>query len=220
MLRADAFLFDSDGVLVDSDDSVEEAWATWARSWDLEPDDVVPQAHGTPSRQTVARFIAEPHREEALAMIDRLELELADTVRAMPGAVELLSALPPETWTIVTSGTGSLARARLRAADIPPTAALVTADDVVRGKPDPEPYVVAAALLDRPAGACAVFEDSAAGVESARAAGVLDVVGVRRLNPGIDFLVPDLRAVTVEGRSLRLDPQPLPAGGTFGPRPR
>jgi sugar-phosphatase len=204
VLDAEAFLFDSDGVLVDSDHTVEQAWGAWSTSYDLDPDEVVLLAHGTPSRQTVDRLIAEPHRAEALAMIDRLELELADEVRALPGAVELLSALPAGTWTIVTSGTTLLAEARLRAAGLPVPAALVTADDVARGKPHPEPYLTGAAHLRRPVGVCAVFEDASAGVAAARAAGVREVVGVTRHNEGVDFFVPDLRSVSVEGGAVRV----------------
>jgi sugar-phosphatase len=204
VLHAEALLFDSDGVLVDSDASVEEAWSTWARHWDLDPDEVVPQVHGTPSRRTVARLIAGPHRDEALAMVDRLELEMADDVQALPGAVELLSSLVPGTWTIVTSGTGALARARLLAAGIPVPDVLVTADDVTHGKPDPEPYLTAAARLGRAPGVCVVFEDAEAGVAAARAAGVRHVVGVTRRHADVDAYVPDLRSVTVDGSTVRL----------------
>jgi len=204
VLRAEGLLFDSDGVLVDSDASVEEAWTTWARHWDLDPDEVVPQVHGTPSRRTVARLIAEPHQAEALAMVDRLELESADAVRALPGAVELLASLVPGTWCVVTSGTGPLARARLLAAGIPLPDVLVTADDVTRGKPDPEPYRTAADRLGRAPGACLVFEDAAPGVTAARAAGVRHVVGVTRRHLEVDAYVPDLRSVTVDGQTVRL----------------
>jgi mannitol-1-/sugar-/sorbitol-6-phosphatase len=204
VLHAEGLLFDSDGVLVDSDSSVEEAWTTWARHWDLDPEEVVAQVHGTPSRRTVARLIAEPHREEALVMVDRLELESADAVRALPGAVELLASLVPGTWSVVTSGTGPLARARLRAAGIPLPEVLVTADDVTRGKPDPEPYRTAAGRLGRAPGVCLVFEDAAPGVAAARAAGVRHVVGVTRRHLEVDAYVPDLRSVTVDGRTVRL----------------
>jgi sugar-phosphatase len=83
---------------------------------------------------------------------------------------------------------------------------LVTADDVVVGKPDPEPYLVAARGLARPPGACVVFEDAEAGVASARAAGVRHVVGVGRRNADVDAFVADLRAVRVSGTRVRLSP--------------
>ena len=203
-LPAEGLLFDSDGVLVDSDDAVETAWGQWSRHWGLDPAEVTAQVHGAPSRQTVVRLIAEADRPQALRMIDRLELELVDGARALPGAADLLASLQPGTWAIVTSGVGRLARARLAAAGIPLPPVVVTADDVSAGKPDPEPYLAAAAGLGRDPGGCLVFEDALAGVTSARAAGVGYVVGVRRRNDGIDAFVPDLRSVTVESGTVRL----------------
>lgn len=199
MLRvhAEAFLFDSDGVLVDSDAAVVSVWGSWAAHWGLDPDEVVPQVHGTPSRRTVARFVPEAHRAEALAMVDAAELALADTAVALPGAVDLLVSLPAMAWAIVTSGTGTLARARLAAAGIPAPAVLVTADDVRRGKPDPEPYLTAAAGLGRPVGSSVVFEDAAAGVASARAAGVRHVIAVGTHVDGVDGYATDLRQVRI-----------------------
>jgi len=205
VLRAEAFLFDSDGVLVDSDAAVEQAWTTWSEQWGLDPADVVPQVHGTPSRQTVGRLVAAPNRDQALQMIDDLELELAEAVRPLPGAVDLLGSLAPGTWAIVTSGTGRLARARFRAAGIPLPEVLVTADDVRMGKPAPEPYLVAASGLGRRPGDCLVFEDAEAGVRAARAAGVRHVVGVTRRQEDVDAFVGDLRSVRIEGTTVALD---------------
>ena len=51
-------------------------------------------------------------------------------------------------------------------------AGIVSSDDVVAGKPDPEGYLKALALLDVPPGSAAVFEDTEAGIAAARAAGV------------------------------------------------
>jgi len=202
VLYATGLLFDSDGVLVDSDAAVQAAWSAWATRWGLDPEVVVPQVHGTPSRQTVARLIPAPHRSEALAMIDRIELEHATEVSAMPGALELLRTLAPGTWAIVTSGTASLARARLGTVGLPQPAALVTADDVTLGKPHAEPYLTAARLLGRPPGDCLVFEDSAVGIAAARAAGVGHVVGVGKQNPHTDAFVRDLRSVVVAGTTV------------------
>ncbi len=196
VLPATTYLFDSDGVLVDSDAAVEEVWHAWALAWDLDPATVVPEVHGTPSRLTVARFVPEAHRDEALAMVDRLEVERADTVTALPGAVDLLASLQPGTWAVVTSGTGPLARTRLAAAGIAPPV-LVTADDVEHGKPAPDPYLAAAARLGSAPDACVVFEDSEPGVRAARAAEVAHVVGVTRRQEGVDAFAPDLRSIRI-----------------------
>jgi sugar-phosphatase len=193
-LPAGIILFDSDGVLVDSDASVNEAWTAWAEHYDLPTADVVEMVHGRPARQTVAHWLAGPHRQDALALIVRLELATASTVRPMRGALEAVSALEPHRWAVVTSGTSQLAAARLAAAGIPCPPVLVTADDVHNGKPAPDPYAAAARGLGRPASEAVVFEDAPAGIASARAAGAGAVVGVGRDTSrlDVDAFVPDL----------------------------
>ena len=203
-LPAEILLFDSDGVLVDSDPSVNEAWSEWADRYSLPTAAVLEMVHGRPARQTVAHWLQEPHRRDALDLIVRLELATASTVRAMPGAVESVSGLGHDRWAVVTSGTSRLAAARLAAAGIPLPRVLITADDVTRGKPAPDPYLAAARGLGRPAGAAVVFEDAPAGITSARAAGAGAVVGVGR-DTGrleVDAYVPDLSHVRFTATSV------------------
>jgi sugar-phosphatase len=198
-------LFDSDGVLVDSDASVERAWSEWARHYGLDAAAVLGKVHGHPARETVAELIPPGERPEALAFVNRLELEAAGSVRALPGAIDLLRSLPRKSWAVVTSGTGALARARLEAAGLPTPAHLITADDVARGKPEPEPYQAGAHALGILPQRCVVFEDAAVGITAARAAGVGVVVGVGRRTESedVDALVPDLSAVRY-GATLRV----------------
>jgi sugar-phosphatase len=94
--------------------------------------------------------------------IEELEASDVDGVTALPGARRLLAALPADRWAVVTSGTRAVAQARLRAAGLT-CPRLVTADDVRRGKPDPEPYLVGAAQLGVPPERCLVVEDAPAG---------------------------------------------------------
>ena len=142
-------LFDCDGVLVDSDESVTRAWSRWAHEHGLIASDVLAVVHGRRSADTVASFVAPAEQAGALALIDRYEVEAALDVRAVPGAKELLASCPVEAWGVVTSGRRELALARLAAAGLPTPAVLVTADDVRRGKPDPEGYLAAAAVTSR-----------------------------------------------------------------------
>jgi mannitol-1-/sugar-/sorbitol-6-phosphatase len=175
-LPCSAVLFDCDGVLVDSDASVLAAWSRWAREFGLDPAAVIPVVHGRRSADTVAELIAAPRRAAAAALIDRFEVEDAASVRAIAGAVTLTQSVPR--WAVVTSGHRELAVARLRAAGIAVPEVLVTADDVERGKPDPEGYLAAARHLGVPAAETIVLEDAAAGIAAARAAGVSAVVAV------------------------------------------
>lgn len=101
---------------------------------------------------------------------------------AIPGAAELLGGLPPGRWAIVTSCGTRLARGLVAHAGLPEPAALVSADDVTRQKPDPECYLLAAQRLRVPAGRCVVLEDSTHGEQAARAAG-MDVIRVGAERP-------------------------------------
>ena len=197
LLACEGILFDNDGVLVDSDASVLRAWSSWAVARGLDPAVVVPMVHGRKSRETVALLIAEPDRAAALADIDARELADATQVSALPGAVALIDSMPAERWAIVTSATRPLGSARLAAAGIQNPNCLVSADDVSRGKPDPEGYLAAASALGFPPSAVIVIEDSPAGILAARAAAVGAVVGVgeRALSAGADVVVRDLRDV-------------------------
>jgi sugar-phosphatase len=130
-------LFDADGVLVDSDASVHMSWRHWAHRWELDPGAVVGTVHGRRSADTVALLIAHADRPRALADIDRFEVEDAGGVTALPGAAELLGALPEGSWAVVTPGRRELATARLAAAGLPASQVLICAEDVAMGKPDP-----------------------------------------------------------------------------------
>jgi len=205
-LACRGLLFDCDGVLVDSLASVTAAWSRWALELGLEPAAVNSLVHGRRSVDTVAMVVPEEHRAERLAQIDRYEIEDAATVRAIPGAAALLASLPADRWAVVTSGRADLALARLRAAGLPCPDALVTADDVAQGKPDPEGYRKAAERLGVPTAATVVVEDMPVGISAARAAGAGAVVGVgqRSADGAPDVVVADLRSLRWTGEGLEV----------------
>jgi mannitol-1-/sugar-/sorbitol-6-phosphatase len=95
-----------------------------------------------------------------------------DGITPMPGAVRLLASIPADRWAVVTSGTRAVALGRIAAAGLPEPAALVAADDVTAGKPDPEPYLRGAGLLGVLPRRCLVIEDAMSGVRAAAAAGI------------------------------------------------
>jgi sugar-phosphatase len=202
LARITALVFDCDGVLVDSQASVERAWRRWALVFNLDPDRVAETAHGQPARATVVAYLGPAEADVALARISDHELGDARSVRAIPGAAELLAALPPDRWAIVTSASRSLASARLAAARLPAPRILVTADDVDRGKPAPDGYRMAIRRLGVAAPQVAVFEDHVNGVRAAREAeaGIVVRVGPEGLPDGEDVTVPDLRGVSWDGR--------------------
>jgi mannitol-1-/sugar-/sorbitol-6-phosphatase len=165
-----AILFDLDGVLIDSTRSVDRQWRAWAREKGIEEEKVMAIAHGVRSIEVI-RAVA-PHLDapSEVQWLERHEAEDQIDVTVMPGAADLIRAIPDGRWCVVTSGTCLLATARLRLGGLPIPKVLVTADDVTNGKPHPEPYLKGAKLSGVPPADCLVIEDAPAGIQAAHAA--------------------------------------------------
>jgi len=176
-LECDAILFDLDGVLIDSTSCITRHWEAWTRRHGLEVAVVMQVAHGIRTVETI-RLVA-PHLDAEKEAGRFTAVEIADTegVVVIEGASQLLKELPDDVWGIVTSGGNELAVARLRRAGLPIPRVLVTGDDVRQGKPSPEPYLVGAKRLGMAVERCVVVEDSPAGIEAARTAG-MQVIGI------------------------------------------
>ena len=206
-----AVLFDLDGVLVDSTPCVTRVWSAWAQEHGLDAEWVVHVAHGQRTIETVRRVAPQLDAQQETDRIEQMEISDTDGLRALPGALELLAALPPERYNIVTSGTRRLAARRLQVAGLPVPVAMITADDVTRGKPDPAPYLAGARVLRFEPERCLVFEDAPSGVRSAKSAGMV-VIGVPTTYRaeelvGADAIVPSLQTVVV-----RITPEGLIVG--------
>jgi sugar-phosphatase len=167
-----AVLFDLDGVLVDSTRSVERQWRTWARRHGIDGDMVMAIGHGVRSREIIRKVAPHLDCEAEAQSIEALEAADQDGVAVMPGAQDLVHSIPAGCWCVVTSGTRRLATARLQLAGIPVPNVMVTADDVSRGKPHPEPYLRGAELLGVKPEECLVIEDAPAGIQAAHAGGM------------------------------------------------
>jgi sugar-phosphatase len=166
-----ALLFDMDGVLINSTPAVARVWRRWAMERGFDPDEVVERAHGRPSLTTVREYLPSADHEAENHEVERREIEDLEGVVPLPGALDLLSSLPEDRWTIVTSCTRPLAQVRIKAAGLPLPKKLITSNDIVHGKPDPEPYLKAASLLGFVPRDCVVVEDVPAGIRAGKAAG-------------------------------------------------
>jgi sugar-phosphatase len=197
-------LFDLDGVLVDSIPAATRVWTAWALKHGFDPDEVVHKAHGRPSMTTVREYLPEGDAEAENREIERREIADVEDVKPLPGAAELLRALPPDRWAVVTSGTRLLAEARIRAAGLPLPKHLVTSSDIARGKPDPEPYLKGATKLGLAASDCVVIEDAGAGVRSGKAAGAR-VIGVRTSHSDAELRVAGADSIVDNCASITLD---------------
>lgn len=208
-----ALLFDLDGVLVDSTPAVARVWTGWAIEHGFDPDFVVNKAHGRPSRTTIRELLPNADFDVENREVERREIEDLDGVVLLPGTAQLIAALPAGRWTIATSCTRALAEVRLRAAGLPIPRDMVTSNDVKIGKPDPEPYLKAAARLGFAASDCIVVEDAAAGVRAGKAAGARVIAFLTTMNrrdleeAGADWIVQncaDISAST-DGSGLQLN---------------
>lgn len=170
-IQCKALLFDLDGVLINSTPAVARVWREWAIEHGFNPEEVVARAHGRPSLTTVREYLPNADHQVENREVERREIEDLDGVAPLPGALELLSSLPEERWTIVTSCTRALAEVRIKAAGLPLPKKFVTSNDIVNGKPHPEPFLKGAAVLGFSANDCIVFEDVPAGVRAGKAAG-------------------------------------------------
>ena len=173
LLPCSALIFDLDGVLIDSNAIYERHWERWAEKHGVDFGRIATVHHGRPAVETI-REVA-PHldaKRQAWAYNAGLVADRSvDGVRAFDGVDALLQRLPQHQWAIATSAPREFALSllhhlRLR---IPPV--FISSDDVERGKPAPDPYVLAARRLGQPPSRCVVIEDAPAGVASATAAG-------------------------------------------------
>jgi mannitol-1-/sugar-/sorbitol-6-phosphatase len=203
-LTASGLLFDLDGVLVDSTPAVARVWTKWALAHGFDPEDTVRRAHGRPSIATIRELLPNGDHEAEDREVERLEIEDIADVVALPGALQLLQGIFRQRWAVVTSATRKLAEVRLRAAGLPISQHLVTATDLERGKPWPDPYLKGAEILGIAPEKCIVAEDAPSGVRAGKAAGAR-VLGLRTttndeelLAAGADWIAQDLSSLSLE----------------------
>ena len=178
----DAVLLDMDGTLVDSTACVIRQWRRWAERHGLPLERILSVSHGRLTLDTIQIVAPDLASTEEAEAFDRAEVEDVDGIKAVNGALAFLGNLRDNQWAIVTSASRELARVRLLAAGLPIPKVLISADDIRAGKPDPEGYLTAAELLRAAPKKCLVVEDSIAGVQAARRAG-MSVLGIRTSFP-------------------------------------
>ena len=196
-LRAEALLLDMDGTLVHSTTEVETVWRLWCQGHRLDPAPVLAMCHGVRSREVIRALAPQLDLAREVALLDELEIQHAGVAEPIAGARTLLGALSPARWALVTSASQRVARHRLASAGLPLPKLLIGAEEVERGKPDPEPYLLAARRLGLAPADCLVFEDAPAGICSALQAGcqVVQIGGDKRLDDGVRARLEDWRQI-------------------------
>lgn len=208
-----AALFDMDGVLVDTAESVVTFWRTIGgdHGVTITDDDLGAHVYGRTADDTLdALFptLSPEHRRGVHARMIAYEAEL--TYRPVAGARALLSALKEFgiPAVLVTSGTPEKVERVVAHLDIAGLlTTYVTSADISRGKPDPEPFLIGARKAGVPAQRCLAFEDAVGGVRSAVVAGTTCIgIGGSEMHPvlleaGAIAVVPDLTAVCLDGKA-------------------
>lgn len=180
-----AAIFDMDGVLVDTYHAHLRSWLEMAASEGLQfsAEEFAP-SFGRTSREIIAHFWGKDHDDDAwIATLDRRKEAafrriIENDFPAMPGAADLLNALYKEGFRLAVGSSGppenvQLVVDKLGARDL--FGAIVTGEDVKRGKPDPQVFLLAAERLGVEPTRCVVIEDAPAGVAAANAANMASV---------------------------------------------
>lgn len=195
-----------DGVLVDTEKLHIAAWREFfsKRGVVLNEQDEA-HIHGVRGVDIVRRFMPEKTHEEAAALrnekaeiFDRL---VESGIELIPGVRDLLTELQAGGIPCAVATSAKRERAERQLTHVGITeffSAVVTADDVSKGKPDPEIYLTAVRLLSKMPHECVVFEDAHSGVEAARKAGT-KVVAVLTSHEREDFTGVDDAIQNFEG---------------------
>jgi mannitol-1-/sugar-/sorbitol-6-phosphatase len=212
-LNCQAILFDLDGTLVDSATRVERLWVEWSKRRGIDTGYLLQVMHGRPAAETIR--IAAPHLsvQDEFQALEAEEIADMEGVRPYPSAEELLDALSPHQWAIVTSGTRRVAEARMRHVGLSKPKVFITVDDVNAGKPAPDGYLLAASRLNLKPSDCVVIEDAPAGIQAGKSAGMRVIAVASTLNSELlsqaDFAVRHLSEIklysTTHGIQIRVE---------------
>ncbi|KAI0065826.1 phosphatase [Artomyces pyxidatus] len=215
----DAILFDMDGTLIDSTAGVVGAWELFAQTYPgLDVHDILSSSHGVRTVDNLRKHCGIDDPEELEREAERFEQAIVTTSKEggrqgivlLPGARDILSELAPYSrlpnprWTVCTSATRVYATAALGTTGVEPPETMVYAEDVAKGKPFPDPYLLGAKRVGATPENCLVVEDAPAGVRSGVAAGCKTLALVtthsreqlEACNP--DYIVPNLASVTMK----------------------
>ena len=208
-----AVIFDMDGVLIDSFDAHFESWNVVAHEEGTEMSlEQFSQTFGRTSREIIA--LLWPKKADDVAAIRDFDNRKEEAFRqiisrdfpAMPGIVALLEALAEDGIPMAVGSSGPSANValvveKLGAAEL--LSATITADDVTRGKPDPQVFLLAAERMGIAPEECIVVEDAQAGVAAARAAamrcvGIASTGRTRKELQDADLVIDSLTELTPE----------------------
>jgi beta-phosphoglucomutase family hydrolase len=180
-----AVLWDMDGTLIDSE---EFHWISWRDTLAIEGIAITREqflsSFGQRNDSIIPRWLGVAATPEHIERISQAKEELyrrlvrRDGISPLPGVASWIRRLHNEGW--VQAIASAAPRANIDAVLEALSAThifqgIVSADDVHRGKPDPEVFLTAASRVGVPPGRCIVVEDAVAGIQGARSAGMKSI---------------------------------------------
>ncbi|MBC7659296.1 MAG: HAD family phosphatase [Chitinophagaceae bacterium] len=177
--RFSAYLFDCDGTIANSLPVHQEAWRIALQKWNASfPEDLFYAWGGIPVPKTVTMLndhlgLNLPVKDVAHAR-EQAYLNLIGTITSHSEVEEVIRRQHGKLPMAVVSGSprASVEKTLRQLGLWEFFDIIVGAEDAKLGKPNPEPYLTAARLLNVEPKSCLVFEDAEPGIESARAAGM------------------------------------------------
>ncbi len=208
-----AALFDLDGVLIDSETLYTGFWERVGREHHLPSATFAQDIKGTTLSDILTTHFPDPEvRRDVDRMLHEFENEIVYPI--FPGALEFVDKLRVLGMKTVIVTSSDMKKMQFLFAQHPDFSshfdAIVTACDVTRSKPDPEPYMVGASKVGIAPSKCIVFEDSFQGIEAGRRAGC-KVIGLSTTNPAdsitgkCDYVVPSLNSLINKIPAILMD---------------
>lgn len=198
-LKAQAILLDMDGTLVKSTSEIEKIWSYWCDRHQLSLQQILSICHGVRSKDIISQVAPHLNAEAEVASLNSLEIEHTSTGNAILGADKFIQTLLPHRWAVVTSCNKHVAVHRMQLSNLTLPELLIGSEDVVNGKPHPEPYQLAAFKLGVLPTDCIVFEDAIAGIQSALSCGcrVVQVGGATALSDKVEAVIQNWNQVSL-----------------------
>lgn len=192
-------IFDMDGVLIDSADAHFQSWKLLAREIGTEvTKDQFDATFGRHNRDVIPIVFNVIESEKVKQLADRKEELYRDLVREdapiVDGAIDLVQSLHQQGIPLAVGSSAPRANIELILTFMGVEdcfSALVSADEVTRGKPDPQVFSLCCEKLRLPPAQCVVIEDAPAGIEAAFTAGT-KCVAILMHHPRETFAQADL----------------------------
>lgn len=179
MSKKIGFLFDLDGVIIDSETEYTRIWREIDRVFHTGVENFEYKIKGSTLPTILSTYFREEDRTTVTEMLYSMESRMA--YNFCPGAEELLHELQRRgvpSALVTSSNNDKMAHLREQQPHLESLFdTVITADCITRSKPDPEGYRLGASRLGLPPSRCYVVEDSVQGMRAGRAAGAV-VIGI------------------------------------------